>query len=173
MGIHKLSTLAEDTVGLVAGVLADVDIGIQTLFSDREVSAASMNRNAADTVGIETIVSHDLFGVQVVGLVLVTSDVDDQVILKEVDVVALGRLLTHQVVETDVAATDFAVFDGLVDVVVGVALSDILGKLNDDLFVFASQDLGCFFDNHWGGDLSDNHWGGGRDLGGNHWGGDL
>jgi len=106
MSIHQLSSLAQDAIGLVARVLADVDVWTATLFCNGEVLSGLVNCDRSNTVGVQTIVSLGLLGVKVVGLVLVASDVDDKVVLKEVHVVALGRLLRHQVVEARVSAGD-------------------------------------------------------------------
>lgn len=106
MSIHQLSSLAQDAIGLVARVLADVDVWTATLFCNGEVLSRLVNCDRSDTVGVQTIVGLGLLGVKVIGLVLVASDVNDKVVLKEVHVVALGRLLRHQVVEARVSAGD-------------------------------------------------------------------
>ena len=58
------------------------------------------------------------------------------------DVVALGGLLAHQGVEADVAATDLAVLDHLVLVVILVALSNSFGELDDYLIIIAGRYFG-------------------------------
>ena len=107
VGVGLFSSFAQDAVDLVARVLPNVDVGVVSLLSDCKVTLRLVHGNAANTVGVETIVGLDLFCVQVVGLVLVTGHIDDQIILEEVHIVALGRLLRHQVVETNVTTRNF------------------------------------------------------------------
>jgi hypothetical protein len=78
-----------------------------------------------------------------------------------VDVVAFGRLLTHQVVETGVATTDLTILDGLIDVVVRIALSNIFGELYNYLLIFTGHCFGLFIVSHggnWGDNLGYNLW---------------
>lgn len=93
MSIGLFGTFAADTVNSVTWVLADVDVGENTLLSNSKIALGWMDSNAANTISVHTIISLCLLGVQVIGLVLVASNIDDHIIFQEVDIVTLGGLL--------------------------------------------------------------------------------
>lgn len=81
VGVHKFSAFSEYAVHLEARVLADIDVRRDSLLSDSKELPAVMDCNAANTISVIAIISLPFLGVQIVSLELVTSDVDDEVVV--------------------------------------------------------------------------------------------
>ena len=89
MSVAHLSALLQDSVQPHAGVLVDVDVGEVTLLSDGEVLLIGVDGNGADTIAVLTVERYKSLRLQVVGLVLVTSDEDDFLRGQEMNIVTL------------------------------------------------------------------------------------
>ncbi len=77
MSVHKFSALPKDAVYFEAWVLADIDVGCHSFFSNRKELSAVMDSNATNTISVIAVISLFLFGIKIEGLELVTSNVDD------------------------------------------------------------------------------------------------
>ena len=104
MSIALLRALLQDAVQLKVGVAVDVDVGLDTLLSNSKMRLLGVNSDGADTIPVLAVEGYLLLCLEVVGLVLVTTDEDDDVGRQEVDVVALHRGDTENTMEGEVTA---------------------------------------------------------------------
>lgn len=133
MSVRKFCTLTKNSIKFESWVLPYVDIGHYTFLGDCEVLAVLMNGYTANTISVLAIKRLKLFGGEVVGLVLVTNEKNDDIVLQKVDIVAFKRLLAHHSVEANVSAADEAVFNWLFDVIAGIKF---ISRLSEHVFRF-------------------------------------
>ena len=81
MGVNEVCTFSQNAIELQGGPLVDINVGANAFFCNREILPCVVDRDGADAVGVHAAVGLEALARQVVGLVLVTSNEDYDVVL--------------------------------------------------------------------------------------------
>ena len=124
MCVPCLSSFLQDSIQFERGILVDVDVGEVTFLSNGEMLSARVHRDRTHAIAILAMECRILLRLQVVSLILVTTDKDDGCRGQEVDIVTLHGRQTQNSVECEVTLGDYSIRQGLGHVTVGVKFVD-------------------------------------------------
>jgi hypothetical protein len=89
MGVSRLGSLLQDSVQFERWVLVDIDIRKVTFLSDSKMLLIGVYSDGTYAISVLTVERRILLCLQIVGLILVSSDEDDRRGRQEVNVVTL------------------------------------------------------------------------------------
>ena len=103
MSIDEVSTFAHNAVKFQGRPLVYIDVGADALFCNREILSCVVDRDGANAVRVHAVIGLEVLAGQVVGLVLVTSDEDDDIVLQEIHIISFVGMLAHHAEEAHIA----------------------------------------------------------------------